>query len=56
MTGDQERGERYRDVALKLGHLARQTRHPDAERRLLALAERFERMADDAEHRHEIER
>ena len=40
-----QRTREFREVAVKLRALARQTRSPDAQRQLLDLAERFEQMA-----------
>ena len=44
-----QRTREYREVALKLRALARQTRSPEAQRRLLDLAERFEQLAAGGE-------
>jgi hypothetical protein len=49
------RRHRYRELAIRLRELARQAIFPAARRELLALARRFDRVADDnngfSEHR-----
>ena len=40
-----QRARELRDTAGRLKLLARQTRHPDARRELIDLADRFERLA-----------
>ena len=45
----QSRAEHYRDIAARLGRLARQTRHSEIQRELTDLAERFERIAEHSD-------
>ena len=51
MTSDAD----YREIAHALRRLARRTRHFEVTRQLEYLADRFERMAEHAEQRREVE-